>query len=117
MSSKQASSKKKSSKVVNVELEKLAEQNPAKPAVTRAPPELISAIKNTAQLEEEEQQRQHAQQLQLIETQFKNRVLFYGGVACAIGIGYLLHRYYTGPSPPKELVHELVNGVSNVLPK
>lgn len=117
MSGKQASSKKKSSKVVNVELEKLTEQNSVKPATTRAPPELVASIKNSAQLEEELVAKQQQEELEQIEAQFKNRVLFYGGVVCAIGIGYLLHRYYTGPSPPKELVHELVNGVANAVTK
>lgn len=114
MASKQANSKKKSSKVVNVELEKLTEQIPAKPAIPQVAPEVIASIKSSAQLEEEEFAKLQQAELEDMEKRLKNRVLFYGAVACAVGIGYLVHRYYTGPTPPKELVHELVNGVANV---
>ena len=73
MSGKQASSKKKSSKVVNVELEKLTEQNSVKPATTRAPPELVASIKNTAQLEEESIAKQQLEELEQIEATQKRK--------------------------------------------
>jgi len=114
MASKQTSSKKKPSKVVNVELEKLTEQIPAKPSVSQVPEELVSAIKSSAQIEEEEIARQQKEELDTLEKHFKNRLLFYGGIACAVGIAYLVHRFYSGPSPPKELVHELVNQVADI---
>ena len=116
MATKQTGPKKKSSKVVNVELEKMTEQKPNNPPVTRVSPEIIASIKNTSQIEEEELAARQKTELEDTEKKLKNRLLFYGGVACAIGIGYLLHRYYTGPSPPIELVPELVNGVANIAP-
>lgn len=117
MASKQATSKKKSTKAVNVELEKLTEQIPAKPTISQVAPEVLASIKNSAQIEEEEHARRQQAELETMENQLKNRLIFYGGLVCAVGIAYLVHRYYTGPTPPKELVHELVNGAANVIPK
>jgi hypothetical protein len=117
MATKQANSKKKSSKAVNVELEKLTEQIPAKPAIPQVAPEVLASIKSSAQIEEEEHAKRQQVELEIMEKQLKNRLIFYGGLACAVGIAYLVHRFYTGPAPPKELVHELVNGAVSVIPQ
>jgi hypothetical protein len=106
---------KKNSKTVQVELEKADEQTVMKrPAIAQVPEEVVLSIKNQSQIEEENEQ--HDQQLQ--NSQFKNRVLFYGGVAAAVGILFLCHRFSISKKiPPAELIPELINGVAKVATK
>ena len=115
-----ATSKKSSSKkTVSVELEKAEEKKAMKQPISQVDPALIASIKNQSQIEEEALVLAQQQELEEREKQLKNRLLFYGGIAAAVGILYLAHRYYGGktPIPPEEFVEELANGVATTLQK
>lgn len=109
MASKKTKPKSKNS--VPVELEKLDEQNTKKRTVQMVSDEVVASIRNVSQIEEDAigDYKKRA---------FKNKVLFYSGVAAAVGIGYLVHRYYFSvPTLAAPFVQEVVNGAVSVVPQ
>lgn len=108
--SSRRSSKSTKEKLVNVELEKADEEKmkEKRPAQSQVDPSILSSIKHQSELEEELEQK-------VIDSQFKKRLMFYGGVAAALGLIYLYNRYINTTSkilPPDELLPELINNIA-----
>lgn len=109
-----------SKSTVKVELEKLEEKEVVKRGpVCTVSPETLAAIKNQTQVEEDVKRERELTLASEEKEKLKNRLLFYGGVAAAVGVCYLVHRYFSGgvPVPAEKYALELANGINNNLPK
>ena len=110
MSKKRSSS---SGKSVPLVLEK-GEEKP-KTSVLQVPPETLQAIKSASQLEDETLENESKYQIQVNRDYYRNKALFYAGVFGAVGVAWLVFRYFKSSPPPSAYVEDLVNGTLTVV--
>jgi hypothetical protein len=99
---------------VPVQLEKATEFDKKEP-VLQVNPQILSALKSSQQLSEEQERQSREEAVTAKVAYYRKKAYFYGGLFGMVALMWLGFRYFKIPKPSGAILNDVLNGTTSLV--